>query len=320
MARDIIVIGGSAGAIGVLRRLVAALPADLAAAIFVVVHIPPEAPSLLASILESSGALPASMAVEGEPIRRSRIYVAPPDHHMLVKPGWVSVIKGPRENRHRPAVDPLFRSAARAYRERVIAVVLSGGRDDGAAGLEVVRQLGGVAVVQAPSDASAPWMPQAALTRTGADHTVPLVDMANLLARLVRDNVPRNGEIPMDEELRDPVERGPQDYSEPATGLTCPECSGAIWEIEGSYRCRVGHAYSPESMRAAQEEALEAALWTALRIVEERMALLRRMMHRAEAAGQVGLGGLYIKELSDLEHQEGLLRRALIPDPEGRAI
>lgn len=323
MARDIIVIGGSAGAIEVLRRIFAALPGDLPAAVFVVVHIPPEAPSLLASILDTAGSLPASLAVDGEPIRRGQVYVAPPDHHLLVKRGWVGVVRGPRENRHRPAVDPLFRSAARAYGDRVLGVVLSGSRDDGAAGLEVVKRMGGVAIVQHPGDASVPAMPTAALARADADYSVPASEMAGLLEHLARHPDTGNGEFPKGEDLSgpvDPVEDRPQDYQGLSpTGLTCPDCSGALWEVDGTFRCRVGHAFSPETMRAAQAEALEAALWTALRVLEERMTLLHRMRARAASAGQVGLESLYQAELSDLSHQEALLRRALIPSREGRS-
>lgn len=318
MARDILVIGGSAGAIEALRRLVGVLPADLPAAVFVVVHIPAEGPSLLAAILDAAGPLPAHLGVDGQPIEFGHIYVAPPDHHLLVKVGHVSTVRGPRENRHRPAVDPLFRSAARAYGSRVIAVVLSGSRDDGAAGLEVVRGAGGLAVIQDPADASVASMPRAALARAGADHCVPLSEMPPLLNRLVRETGPTNGETEMPHP--DPVERGPQQYPGPPSGLTCPECNGSLWQGQGdaSYRCRVGHAFSEDSLRAAQEEALEAALWTALRIVEERIALLERMLAREGEPRLPHLERIYDRELGDLRHQEDLLRGVLLQNSEGR--
>lgn len=318
MGRDIIVIGGSAGAIEALRRLVGTLPADLPASLFVVVHIPASGPSVLAAILDAAGPLRAEIATDGAPFVPGRIYVAPPDHHLLVRSDTMALVRGPRENRHRPAVDPLFRSAAKAHGDRVVAVVLSGNRDDGAAGLQVVRAHGGVAVVQDPADASVASMPSAALARAGADHCVPLCDMPPLLSRLSRESPPGKEETGVSHP--DPVERGPQHYPGPPSGLTCPECHGALWAREGdaSYRCRVGHAYSEGSLRAAQEDALEAALWTALRIVEERIALLQRMLAHTVERHLPLLDGMHEREIADLRLQEDLLRAALLPGSKGR--
>src|SRR5436190_7735727 len=183
--RDIVVMGASAGGVETLAELVSGLPEEFPAAIFVVLHLLPTAHSVLPEILDRSGTLPAAAAVDDEDIDRGRIYVAPPDRHLLLGPGRVSLTRGPRENGHRPAVDPLFRSAARAYRQRVIAVVLSGSLDDGTAGLRLVKRMGGTTVAQDPDDALYPSMPASAIANNSVDCVAPLAEMAGLLSRLV---------------------------------------------------------------------------------------------------------------------------------------
>src|SRR4051812_33241997 len=185
-SHDIIVIGASAGGVETLKQLVAGLPAELPAAVFVVLHVTPNGPGYLPRILEKAGPLPVCSPKDGDGIANGRIYVAPPDHHMLVEPGRLRVVRGPKENRHRPAVDPLFRSAAWAYGPRVIGVVLSGTLDDGAAGLWAIKSCGGVAVVQDPEDALFGEMPASALACVDADHVAPLEEIPLLLAELVR--------------------------------------------------------------------------------------------------------------------------------------
>jgi two-component system chemotaxis response regulator CheB len=173
---DIIVIGASVGGVETLTQLVAHLPEDLPAAVFVVLHISPDAPSVLGRILSRSGPLPARAAQDDEPIQHGRIYVAPPDHHMLVKQGYVSVVRGPKENRPRPAIDPLFRSAAAAYRSRVIGVVLTGLLDDGTAGMLAVKRCGGTAIVQDPEEALYPDMPRSVLETMQVDYVIPVAE------------------------------------------------------------------------------------------------------------------------------------------------
>lgn len=188
--RDVVVVGASAGGVEALRELVHGLPADLPASVLVVRHVPPESQSALPRILARSGPLPAAHALDGEELRPARIYVAPADFHMLVEDGRIRLVRGPRENLHRPAVDPLFRSAAAAYGRRVVGVVLTGALDDGTAGLATIKRCGGVAVVQDPADATFSSMPASALRNVRVDHSVPLAGIAPLLDRLVREPLP----------------------------------------------------------------------------------------------------------------------------------
>ena len=280
MPRDIIVIGASAGGIEALRGLVAGLPADLAASVFVVLHTSADSPGLLAEILARAGALPALNATEGERIRPGQIYVAPPDHHLLIEPGVVRVTRGPRENRFRPAIDPLFRSAAQTYGPRVVGVILSGYLDDGTAGLWVVKRLGGAAVVQDPADALVDSMPRSALRHVEVDYCVPLAEMAELLLRLT-DEPGDVGAYEMPEEPRIEVsiakaeqalEAGVLRLGEPSN-YACPECHGVLLQLNEEnrirFRCHTGHAYSAESLVAEMDEAIEESLWNAIRSVEE---------------------------------------------------
>ena len=279
----IVVVGASAGGVEALADLAASLPDDLAAAVFVVLHLPATGTSALPEILRRHGPLPAAHVNDGEPIRPGRIYVAPPDHHVLVRTGHVHLSRGPRENGHRPAIDPLFRSAAREYATEVIGVVLSGALDDGTAGLLAIKSRGGVAVVQQPTDALYPGMPGNALEHVQVDHVVAAASIGKLLTRLVADllDAPRE---PAPTGMRVEVEMegfAPEAFesNHPGrpSGFSCPDCNGVLWQIKDGgperYRCRVGHAWSPESLLSQQSEALEAALWVALRSLEERAAL-----------------------------------------------
>jgi two-component system, chemotaxis family, protein-glutamate methylesterase/glutaminase len=292
--RDIIVIGASAGGVETLAALVGGLPAELPAAVFVVLHLLPTAHSVLPDILDRAGPLPAGPAASGDEIERGRIYVAPPDHHLLLMPNGIQLTRGPRENGHRPAVDPLFRSAARAYRERVVGVVLSGALDDGTAGLRMVKRMGGATVAQDPGDAAYPSMPASAIANDSVDCVAAIAEMPDLLCRLVDASI----EIPARSDADDgayAVASPDRSDDEPTngdlTGLTCPECGGALWEHldEDGYvrfKCHVGHAYSPDSLEAAQSAGLEMALWSALRTLEERGDLFRRLARRAGTASR----------------------------------
>jgi two-component system chemotaxis response regulator CheB len=312
--RDIIVIGFSAGGVEALVRLVSGLPGDLPAALLVVHHFPAESVSTLPSILRRAGELPAFHPRHGQAISPERIYVAPPGRHMLVVDGQIHLTRGPRENGHRPAIDPLFRTAARAYGPRVIGVLLSGGLDDGTAGLVAVKRLGGVAVVQDPEDALYPSMPRSALQRVPVDHVLPAEEIAPLLTRLARNGGGATGgssTMPAEDlKVRDPAEAGTADIETgplpgPPTALTCPDCGGALWElIRGDlarYRCHVGHAYSIDSLVDAQADTVEKALWTALRALEEKAELSRRL---AERVGKRGLERLALRYQSALEEAE----------------
>ena len=201
MPKDIIVVGASAGGIEAVRTLIGALPADLSASLFIVVHTSPEAPGMLADIFNRSGKLPATHATDGERIQKGRIYVAPPDRHLLVEPNRVRVTRGPKENRFRPAVDPLFRSAAQTYGPRVAGIILTGYMDDGTAGLWTVKQLGGTAIVQDPADALVPFMPLNAMTHVKVDYCLPLEEIASLLVRLTTEAIEEEGVYQVPEEV-----------------------------------------------------------------------------------------------------------------------
>ncbi|MEU4426756.1 chemotaxis protein CheB [Actinoplanes sp. NPDC024001] len=292
--RDVVAVGASAGGVEALRALVGGLPAGYPGSLLVVLHLPRSAPSALPGILTRSGALPAATARDGEPLLGGRIYVAPSDHHLLLLDGHLRLSRGPAENGHRPAVDPLLRSVARAAGRRAVGVILSGSRDDGAAGLAAIASSGGVTVVQDPEDAVYPWMPRAALDLIKPDHVAPADALGGLLAEITAAELtaaPASGRVHdplLDAEvaMADLAPIGTETIASPA-GYGCPDCGGSLFVIEDTpvprFRCRIGHAWSPESLLDEQAAALEGALWLALRSLEEKAALSRRM-----AAGRAG--------------------------------
>lgn len=282
-SRDLVVIGASAGGVETLRRVVSDLPDDLGAAVCVVLHLAPGAPSALAPILQRAGRLPCRTAANGDVLENGRIFVAPPDRHLVIDDGRLRLTLGPRENGHRPAVDALFRSAARARDGRVIGVVLSGTRDDGAAGLALIKECGGAAIVQDPDDALYAGMPASALAHVAVDAVVPSGEIASTIAAMVNgDNPPPGAHAP----------HQPADAESGGDRVTtiCPECGGVLSErTEGGmtqWACRVGHRYSPDSLADAQAEGVESALWAAIRALEDRETLLARMADQARARGQ----------------------------------
>jgi two-component system chemotaxis response regulator CheB len=321
---DIVVVGASAGGVEALVSLAASLPAQLPAAVFVVLHLPPTGSSALPDILSRHGPLPASHVKDGEPIEPGRIYVAPPDHHLLIRTGHMQLARGPRENGHRPAVDPLFRSAAREYAIRVIGVVLSGALDDGTAGLVAVKSRGGLAVVQDPADALYSGMPGNALEHVNVDHVVPVAVMGELLARLTVEPAPEPpGPAPAEMKLEVEVEvegfsLDAMEGNHPGepSGFSCPDCNGVLWEIQDGglqrYRCRVGHAWSPESLLIQQTEALEAALWVALRSLEERAALARRLAEPARGRGHSITATRFEEQATEAQQAARLVRNLLV--------
>src|SRR5207247_7253128 len=215
------------------------MPADFPAAVFIALHVPAHGTSVRPKIISRAGPLPATHAWDGEPIRSGRIYVAPPDRHLLLKLGHVRVARGPTENSHRPAIDPLFRTAARRYGRRVIGVVLSGLLDDGTAGLLAIKGRGGLAVVQHPDDALYASMPQSALNHVAVDHTAPVVAMGPLLARLAAEPLSPAAEPPVPPEMEIETDMAElelqalQNLDRPGlpAGLACPECNGTLWEL-----------------------------------------------------------------------------------------
>lgn len=296
--RDLVVIGASAGGVDALQAVVASLPAEFPAAVLVVLHVSAAGTSVLPQILSRTGPLPATFATDGEELRRGQIYVAPADHHMLIHDTRLQLTQGPRENGHRPAIDPLFRSAARAGDGRVIGVVLSGLLDDGAAGLRFIKQHGGTAVVQDPEEALFPSMPHAALRATAADRIAVAADIGQALCDLIEEPIlveaAHPSPVPSDRDVDglDRVEADPADVADlligPPSALTCPECGGALWEEDDGgivrYSCHVGHAYSLVSLMEAQGSTLEMTLWSAVRALEERADLHRRLSRRTSSS------------------------------------
>jgi two-component system, chemotaxis family, protein-glutamate methylesterase/glutaminase len=318
----IVVVGASAGGVEALADLAGSLTSDLPAAVFVVLHLPAAGTSALPEILRRQGRLPAAHVKDGEPIRPGRIYVAPPDHHVLVRTGHVHLSRGPRENGHRPAVDPLFRSAAREYGTRVIGLVLSGALDDGTAGLLAIKSRGGVAVVQDPADALYPGMPGNALEHVEVDHVLAAASMGELLARLVADPAePPTDAAPSDMRVEVEMEGFSLEAMEGGhpgrpSGFSCPDCHGVLWQIRDGglerYRCRVGHAWSPQSLLTQQSEALEAALWVALRSLEERAALARRLAEPARRRGYSITATRFEEQAAEAQQAARLVRDLLL--------
>ena len=295
MKRDIVVVGASAGGVESLRELIGALPADFPAAVLVVLHVPPVGGSALPKILERSGVLPVKHAEEGDQLLPGRVLVAPPDRHLLVYDGAVSLSAGPVENGHRPAVDVLFRSAAATQGARVVGVILSGALDDGAAGMVAVKLRGGVGLVQDPGEALYDSMPRAAVEAAPVDHVLGIGDLAQTLVKVAgepaSDETPASPLMAMEAAMAglDPETLKSTDPPGEPAGLSCPDCSGGLFLIEEGglprFRCRVGHAWSPASLVAQQTSAFETALWVALRTLEEKAALTLELSRRARDSG-----------------------------------
>lgn len=289
-----IVIGASSGGVSALLQLVAGLPDDLPAVVGVVLHVGAQ-PSILPDLLSARGKLPAVHPGHGQALRPGTIYVAPPDRHLLFTADAVRLSRGPRENHARPAIDPLFRSAALHWRERAVGVVLTGDLDDGSAGLRAIKDCGGTAVVQDPADAVEPSMPASALASVEVDHCLPLAGIAAALARIVGHEpaapaaaagagVAREQDIFEGRQVMENLDTvGRQ------SPLTCPECGGSLWELKDArplrYRCHTGHAYSARSLEFAQTETAEQSLWSSVRALKEREMLLRRLANVAQATG-----------------------------------
>ncbi|THF68373.1 chemotaxis protein CheB [Deinococcus sp. Arct2-2] len=311
----LVVIGASAGGMHPLQLLAAGLPADFPATVCIVLHIPAHVPSFLPEILGRAGPLPVSTPVQGEPLLPGHIYCAPPDHHLLVEEGRFSVTKGPKENRMRPAVDTLFRSAAYSEGPNVIGVVLSGLLDDGTSGLWTVKHFGGRAVVQDPEDAQYNSMPKSAADQVDIDHTVTAEGLAALLIRLVAE--PMGTEVHVDEGDRERVgievsiastahafRKGVMKFGQ-VTPQTCPECGGVLVQIkEGGitrYRCHTGHAYTGDTLLVSVTEKIEDTLWITMRALEEASMLLENTGRELEANGQTRLASEYLRKAEEME-------------------
>lgn len=312
----IVVIGASAGGVEALLKLVGGLTDELGAAVVIVLHLPATGTSVLPDILRRAGRLPVVAAGHDQALEANCIAVAPPDHHVLVVDGRLVLDRGPRENGCRPAADPLFRSAAQARHSGVIGVVLSGSLDDGVSGLRAIKEAGGIAVVQDPKDALTPSMPAMALAHVPVDHVVPADAIAPLLLRLSR-KLRANPIHVTGTRHPNPTgeQRNPSDMPGEPTPLTCPECGGVIWEqADGDltrFRCHVGHSFSAESMMELQSDSVETALWTALRVLEERADLLRRLAGRQHGRGNEMSAATFARRATEVADRAGILRSAI---------
>lgn len=318
----VVAIGASAGGVEALRAVVAVLPPELPAAVLVVLHIPRYAPSALPGILDRSGPLPAMPARHGIPARPGTIYVAPADHHLLLRDGHLQLSVGPTENGHRPAIDPLFRSAAIAYGPGAIGVVLSGSRDDGAAGLAVIAERGGQAIVQDPDEALHRSMPAHALEQVAVAQVLPAAKIGALVGELVGAGAPPLTLPPADPQLgaEDAIaELGPHTTdavpSARPSGFSCPSCHGVLFELDGEpaprYRCRIGHAWSPESLAAEQAAEVDHALWTTLRTLEENAAVNLRLAEVAEGRERRRAAALYRQRYESSKAEAGRMRELI---------
>jgi two-component system chemotaxis response regulator CheB len=321
---SVVALGASAGGVEALKRVVSDLPSDLGAPVLVVLHTSPGERSYLPEILGRAGSLPATGATDGEKLEPNHIYVARPDHHLLVVDGRLRVVRGPHENGHRPAVDPLFRSAALAYRERAIGVVLSGALDDGAAGSAAISRLGGSVLVQDPQDAAFPDMPRNAIIVDHPEAVLPVDELGAAVVGLVRAPPGHRKEAEVEDNLR--LEREYAALSEDAIArhhvfgevarFSCPSCGGTLWEAPDDdnlrFRCRIGHAFGSETLLTEQSQSLDASLAAALRALQERADLAKRVGRRMRALGADHRAERYDRIVQESERDALVIRRVLL--------
>ena len=313
----IIAIGTSAGGVRALKTIVKQLPKDFTASVFIVQHISNETSSNLAKVLHDIGQLKVKFAEDKEAIEPGRIYLAPPDLHLLLEQGRMRVVRGPRENLVRPAIDPLFRSAAVTYRSYVTGVILTGMMDDGTAGLQAIKACGGMAIVQDPDDAAYSSMPKSAIANVAVDRITSVAKIPDILKERVCQTPKPVTKIPADLELEVPIARdaitSPETMAKIGTPVahSCPSCGGPLWQIGENnkqdsllrYRCHIGHAFTSDTLVEEQNEATEKALWVALRTLEERSRLLKNMGDRYSEKGAISLAKTHQKRsLEALEH------------------
>ncbi len=320
--RDLVVVGASAGGVEALRAVVSALPSDFPGALVVTMHLSAGSPSALALILDRAGPLPARSARHGAPIEPGTVYVAPPDRHLLTDDGVLVLSQGPTENGHRPAINATFRSAAVTGGPNVIGVVLSGVLDDGAAGLRAIVDRGGLAVVQDPGDALYSGMPMNALSLVETEHVVRAGEIGALLDKLVRMpvepvEVPPASDILLLEDriARDGVRAGAFPPAEQnGSGYTCPDCQGGLTEVDpmGRYRCRIGHAWSAQALLAAHDDEFRFALQKALRALDEKAGLARKLAAQLSARRPGGLAERYAASAKEAAEAADTLRRFLL--------
>jgi two-component system, chemotaxis family, protein-glutamate methylesterase/glutaminase len=324
-AQDIIVVGGSAGGLEAMSKVLSGLPGDLKASLFVVLHTSPQSGTALPQILARKSQLAVAFAVNGEAPRPGHVYVAPPDHHLTLVKDNLVVNRGPRENGFRPAIDPLFRSAAKQYGGRVVGVVLSGALDDGTFGLIAIKEAGGAAIVQHPYEAFVPSMPLSAIQNVEVDHIVPADEIPALVVRAAESGLrsrvsarsTSHGKTDIDPTHRDInlACTPPDELPEPPSTFVCPECGGSLWEVDEAglkrYRCFTGHGFTADSLLSAQNGKLEEALWSAVRVLMERAALHREMSHRTARRGMKSAADKYQERAQHEENNAHTIREML---------
>lgn len=318
-------IGASTGGFEAIRQLVALLPSDLDATIFIVWHMSPDVTGVLPQVINQQKTILATNAFDNEIVTTNRIYVAPPDRHLLLENGFVRVSRGPKENRFRPAVDPLFRSAAYIYGPRVIGVVLSGALDDGTAGLWTIKSRGGIAIVQEPAEAEVSSMPENALAAVAVDYRVTIAELAPLLVRLTAETVTEFGEIAMEEQQKIAIETriaaqngalglGVLTLGKPSH-FACPECHGVLSAITDGdlvrYRCHTGHAYSADSLLTTLTENVEDTLWSAIRGLEESIILLNNLGDHYADKNQPKLAAMCFQKAQEAETRAEIVRQTV---------
>lgn len=314
---DIVVVGASTGGVEALPQLVGGLPPDFPGSIFIVLHLPVSCESYLPQIISRAHGVRAVHPRDKQPVERGVAYVAPPDHHLWLEDSRVRVTHGPRVNRHRPAIDPLFESAAHRYRQRVVGVILTGSLDDGTAGLSAIKQCGGVAVVQDPKDALVPAMPENALRYVKADHVLPLAEISHVLRQLAVTSFKKKAiKCPENRLIMDRCTERPDVMKKkfgPPTSIICPDCGGPLWEMRQGkvkrYRCLTGHLFSHETLLDGEKEDLEKALWTATKTLEERAGLLRKMAVEAAESRNLSTVRHLDERAKELEKQAETVRR-----------
>jgi two-component system chemotaxis response regulator CheB len=328
---DIIVIGASSGGIEALRTLVSELPASFPATVFVTQHMGSESPGILHLILERAGPLPALTPNDKQTFSPGHIYVAPPNHHMLVEPGRICLSRGPKENRFRPAIDPLFRSAAQVYGPRVIGVILTGSLDDGTSGLWVVKRMGGIAIVQDPAGALFPSMPLSALRHVDVDYVVPLAEIPQLLTRLTQTSVEATGVYDVPDNLEIEVRIAKQEPGIDldvrnlwdASSYTCPDCHGVLLQLEEGgrlrFRCHTGHAFSPDTLLATLTEAVEESLWSTVRTIEESVLLMRHLAKHTLTT-DANFAEEFTKKAEQAQNRADVVRRAILDHEELNSV
>jgi two-component system, chemotaxis family, protein-glutamate methylesterase/glutaminase len=320
----IIVIGASSGGVEGLRELFRGLKPNLHAAIFVVLHLPPDAKSFLPQILSRYCSIPVAQAQDEEKIQPGHAYIAPPDKHLILKNGIMRLAFGPKVNYSRPAIDPLFESAAANYGSRVIGVILSGNLSDGTQGLMRIKQTGGVAVVQDPEEALFPGMPSSALQYVPIDHLLSVSEVAPLINRLSDQAVLVEGEKPVnptqpafseDETnlIKDDIKSYEQgNGSNQRSVISCPECGGVLWELQNgemmSYRCHTGHVYNPEVLLASRGTELEKSFWTTIRLLVEKAAIANRLASNAKEGQNKDLEAYYLSIAEEAEYEAKRIR------------